>query len=207
MTERVTWKDEIIEVLNELGGYGHYDDIFEIIKDRNRVSGLNKSAWKNTIRKIIEDNSSDSDNFKGKDIFYSVYGKGKGYWGLRNYKLNNDETDVTYDDVCYKEGKIVLKQHICRERNPQVIKKAKELFLKNHNNTLFCEACGFRFTDKYNIDDEFIEGHHIIPINELPEDSETRPEDIIMLCSNCHRIIHKIRPWIKKNELNNLFKK
>ncbi|SHM84596.1 putative restriction endonuclease [Anaerosporobacter mobilis DSM 15930] len=206
MSERITWKDELIEVLKELDGYGHYSDIYDKIQERNRVSGLSKPSWKQTICKIIEDNSIDSDNFKGNNIFYSVFGKGKGYWGLNEYTPSNDETDAIFDDISYKEGKKIIKQHICRERNPKVIKKAKEIFLINHNNTLYCEACGFRFTDKYVVSDEFIEGHHIIPISELIEDSETRPEDIVMLCSNCHRMIHKIRPWLKKDELQKLFK-
>ena len=41
------------------------------------------------IRKCIEDHSSDSRNYKGKqDIFYSIHGKGQGAWGIRKVTAN-----------------------------------------------------------------------------------------------------------------------
>ncbi|MGO5081586.1 hypothetical protein ACTQ3L_06200, partial [Oscillospiraceae bacterium LCP25S3_E4] len=55
-----------------------------IYKEYERVVG--HSITKNQqagIRACIERNSSDSNVFQGNDIFYSVYGKGNGYWGLR----------------------------------------------------------------------------------------------------------------------------
>lgn len=48
------------------------------------VEALKNLGGKAGIRKNIEDHSSDSMNYKGKeDIFYSVGGIGSGEWGLR----------------------------------------------------------------------------------------------------------------------------
>ena len=40
----------------------------------------------------------------------------------------------------------------------------------------------------------------------LPE-HKTKPEDIAMLCANCHRMVHKKRPWLKMKDLSKLLKK
>lgn len=76
----MTILEATIQTLENLGGKA-YADIYE---EYEKVVG--HSITKNQqagIRACIERNSSDSDVFKGEDIFYSVYGKGKGYWGLR----------------------------------------------------------------------------------------------------------------------------
>ena len=77
----MTILEATIQTLTNLGGEASYSDIYE---EYEKVVG--HSITKNQqagIRACIERNSSDSDVFKGNDIFYSVYGKGKGYWGLR----------------------------------------------------------------------------------------------------------------------------
>jgi len=35
---------------------------------------------------------------------------------------------------------------------------------------------------------------------------KTKPEDIVMVCSNCHKMLHRRRPWLKIDELKNLIK-
>lgn len=74
--------DAIIYSLQNLGGTGCYSDIYA---EYERITCISlTSGRKAGIRKVIEDHSSDSMNYKGKeDIFYSVYGLGKGIWGLR----------------------------------------------------------------------------------------------------------------------------
>jgi putative restriction endonuclease len=54
---------------------------------------------------------------------------------------------------------------------------------------------------------DFIEGHHIIPVSEMAPDHKTKPEEIALLCSNCHKMIHKRRPWLGMDQLKDLVKK
>lgn len=78
----MTTKEKIIQAMKNLGGKATYSDLYceyETITQTTLTQGQ-----KAGIRKCIEVHSSDSDNFSHKeDIFYSVYGKGKGVWGLR----------------------------------------------------------------------------------------------------------------------------
>lgn len=74
--------DIIVLALTNLGGSAKYPEIY---KEYEKITRLPLTAGKKAgIRKTVEDHSSDSDNYKGKrDLFYSVYGKGQGVWGLR----------------------------------------------------------------------------------------------------------------------------
>lgn len=42
------------------------------------------------------------------------------------------------------------------------------------------------------------------PISEMAENEETKVEDIVLVCSNCHRMLHRKRPWLTINELKEL---
>ena len=63
-----------------------------------------------------------------------------------------------------------------------------------------CEACNFQFKDKYGeYGADYIECHHENPLSERPEgewsnELKTSIDDVKLLCSNCHRMIHRTRP-------------
>lgn len=73
------------------------------------------------------------------------------------------------------------------ERNSKLRQKAIEI----HGTE--CQACGFSFEKVYGeLGAEYIEVHHIKPISEGPR--EVNPQtDLVCLCSNCHRMIHRKR--------------
>lgn len=56
-----------------------------------------------------------------------------------------------------------------------------------------CYACGFDFELFYGTHGEnFIEIHHLKMLSELDDETIINPEtDLIPLCSNCHRMIHR----------------
>jgi len=60
------------------------------------------------------------------------------------------------------------------------------------NPMLNCEVCGFSFCEKYGDDlgKGFIEVHHKTPLHESKR-TETTANDIALICSNCHKMIHK----------------
>lgn len=114
--------------------------------------------------------------------------------------IDEDETD-------YPEGATAYRTHKVRERNPKVVKKAKQLFMNKNKGKLFCEACGFNFLNFYGERGlEFIEGHHKKLVSQMEEGEKTNVEDIALLCSNCHRMIHK-KPQISVEELSKLIRR
>lgn len=210
MTGQTTWVKEVIEALKELGGQGTLGDIYIRVEERGKINLSDYTDWKAQIRKNIYLNSSDTDIYKGHlgdetDFFYSIEGKGKGFWGLREFEPFGNNIEITEDDIGFAEGKKKLRQHLFRERNPKVIRLAKEKFKKENNGRLFCEICGFNFFTTYgDMGEDFIKGHHTLPVSELEDGQKTKIEDIAILCSNCHRMLHRKRPWLLKDQLKDL---
>lgn len=96
------------------------------------------------------------------------------------------ELEITNSDVSGKEGELKLITHIVKERNRKIVNEKKRMAVKN--NTLKCEVCSFSFVDVYQ--SNFIECHHITPISQSEGIIETRLEDLALVCSNCHRMLH-----------------
>ncbi|GEM_PF-1228592 len=98
-------------------------------------------------------------------------------------------------DVEFPEGAKVQKNHFSYERNAQLVREVKANFLKKHKR-LFCEVCNFDFRETYGaLGDGFIEAHHIVPLSESTSKRNSRPSDLALVCSNCHRMLHRKRPW------------
>lgn len=90
-----------------------------------------------------------------------------------------------------EEGKQRIRSHIYRERNRILMTIVKSERYRI-DPLLRCEVCKFSFFEKYgDIGQEFIEGHHKIPLASLEKSQITKPEDIALVCSNCHRMIHR----------------
>jgi 5-methylcytosine-specific restriction protein A len=104
------------------------------------------------------------------------------------YKIENDETSETNS---VKEGQVLYKLHKLRERNRKIIEAKKNKVL-NEGKKLECEACEFDFGKTYGkLGEGYIECHHLIPLSNFQVNKETTLDDLALLCSNCHRMIHK----------------
>lgn len=115
--------------------------------------------------------------------------------------------DVRIDEegLEYPEGREAYKVHRYRERNRTLVQQAKARFIQIHGK-LYCEACGINFEEKYGERGKgYIEAHHIKPVSEMKEGEKTRVEELAMLCSNCHRMIHR-KPFIRVSELKRIIR-
>lgn len=77
---------------------------------------------------------------------------------------------------------------------PERNHKLRKLAIKIHG--LSCVACNFNFEQRYGeCGKDFIEVHHIQPLGQNRKKRiQTNPEtDLIVLCSNCHRMVHRKR--------------
>lgn len=104
------------------------------------------------------------------------------------------------------EGNPRLVAHLQRERSSAII-KAKKKSVKNLTGKLCCEACGFDFKEKYGeYGDDFCEVHHLLPLSKSDGVVKTRLEDLAIICSNCHRIIHRTIPMLNMTTLGEILK-
>jgi len=109
--------------------------------------------------------------------------------------LLSEEFGLDAVDASFQEGRDRLKIHLVKERNRYLVALAKELWLRNGE--LKCLICSFSFSATYGeAGVGYIEAHHIAPISELAENTIVRPADLAPVCSNCHGIIHRHRPWL-----------
>lgn len=110
------------------------------------------------------------------------------------------DVDETEGEEEPSEGRLLLARHYRRERNAAKVagKKAKVL---REVGRLECEACGFDFAATYGERGEgFIECHHRVPLAESGP-TQTRLSDLALVCSNCHRMIHRSSQWLTVDDL------
>lgn len=109
---------------------------------------------------------------------------------------------ISSTNIEVHEGDQILSRHFRRERNSQIVNLAKEHFKNRNNGRVFCEVCNFDFSRKYgDIGTGFIEAHHKKPIAKMVTNDVTTIDDFIMVCSNCHSMLHRGEPWISPEEL------
>lgn len=129
--------------------------------------------------------------------------------GLKSHALmkhGNEFPDVDASVLEATEGRKKWVQHFQRERDRRIIEAKKQQVLKDKGK-LICEACDFDFTEFYQPHAvNFCEVHHRKPVAELKEGEKTTLRDLAILCSNCHRVIHSIKPMPKVEEFRAMLK-
>lgn len=96
-----------------------------------------------------------------------------------------------------EEGAPVLRLSRQYER-----KKANRIRCLNHHG-YSCVVCGFNFEERYgSLGAGFVEVHHIFPVASMPEGYRPDPRtEMVPLCANCHRMVHKSFPPLDPDEL------
>lgn len=86
------------------------------------------------------------------------------------------------------EPKKWVKAHLGRERSRLLALACKR---RDHYK---CQVCNMTFSETYGkeLGDEFAEAHHIKPLAGAPKNTKTKLEDLITVCSNCHRMLHRM---------------
>lgn len=184
--------NHIVDALASLGGEAHLKQITA------RVSQIAPKPLPAdigaSVRGRIQECCSGSKSYKGiVDLFESVHGVSarRGFWRLRSDLLNPSNTDGIQDGaetlIESEEGRTTLRIHLRRERSRKLI-EAFKASLKEFS----CSACGFDFQKMYGaLGAGYIEAHHTIPVATLTEYSKTNIKDLVPLCANCHRIVHR----------------
>jgi 5-methylcytosine-specific restriction protein A len=107
-----------------------------------------------------------------------------------NRVLNKIDTEIQ-DEYEAPEGRVLYKLHSYKERNSTLVKK-KKLNHFNKFGNLACELCGFDYERIYgSVGRGFAECHHRSPLHLLKIETVTKLEDLIIVCANCHRMVHR----------------
>lgn len=126
----------------------------------------------------------------------------RAYWAGEAKTTFSDEQ---IDDYEFPEGRILQKMHLVRERNQKLVREKKKAAIGDYGR-LICEICGFDFAEKYGaIGENFIECHHLVPLSRIKAGSKTRLSDLALVCSNCHRMLHRTRPWLSIDDLKSKY--
>lgn len=128
-------------------------------------------------------------------------------FSLASSRAKADELDPERPSVRsgFPEGKLKERLHLSRERNRELVRQAK-LLRQSQDGCLKCACCDFDFFACYGkVGKGFIEAHHTKPVSTLHENGEeTKIEDLALVCSNCHRMLHRKRPWLEMDDLAKL---
>lgn len=130
-----------------------------------------------------------------------IHNGADGY--LRKLRKSTYSNDLK-SEVLFSEGLQQRKEISFFSRNPRLASIAKEL------HGYRCHVCDFDFEEYYgDIGKEFIECHHLNPLSENNSEKiiQTHLKDVITVCSNCHKMIHKRTPPFSIEEIKCKIKK
>lgn len=109
---------------------------------------------------------------------------------IESVVLPNEDEDFNYEeDEQFSEGTPTDTQSVRYERS----QKARRICLKEKG--YICCVCEFDFEQWYGEQGKgYIEVHHIIPVSQRGGTYKLNPiNDLVPICSNCHRMIHRKR--------------
>jgi len=100
------------------------------------------------------------------------------------------------DGLSALEGAKERKEAAFRKRNRALIEDKKR---KSDGR---CEVCGFSFAQRYrSLGRDCLVAHHIKPIGRRARATRTTPDDIALLCPNCHAAVHAVAPPLPLDRL------
>ena len=185
------------KVIKENDGSHPYTRLMAVVAVNSKPFPVNSEIW--SFYKCNRGQICDIETIEKRDESILRMQKQEFIWNLfknidtdlyENIPIINDgERDFEENAVEEGRERTILKLHKFKERNPQIIRKAKENAKKE--NKFYCEVCLFNFELQYPIlGNGFIECHHREPISS-GNIRKTKIKDLAIVCSNCHRMLHR----------------
>lgn len=137
--------------------------------------------------------------FANSGLSLSIMDKQKLFWDLFDDKdifLKKITGNIYFSSLDieereFLEGEELFKMGIHKfyERNSKIVAEKKRIAFESGR--MFCEVCDFDFAYHYGEHGlGFMECHHIIPIAGNGK-RPTKLSDLALVCSNCHRMLHR----------------
>lgn len=191
-----SWVQDIVQAMTNLGGSARYKDLYDEVY-RIRGGQVPKS-FVNVVRRTIQNHSSDSDGFRGVNLFYSVEGIGEGHWGLRE-QIRHTSTTIDLADPDEQDDEERPQRRLTETyrilRDTSLARTLKEI----HDYS--CQICGE--TLELRDGTRYSEAHHIKPLGR-PHYGPDVEGNILVLCPNHHALcdLQAIELNIKRLRLN-----
>ena len=154
-------------------------------------SDFTKRLYKESLEKVLETVPEEYEN----DFYRGYHWNCEVIERVRNaskHEINWDEETVQEETVGTTEGKRAVYYTTKYERSS----KNRDAAIRIHGTK--CMICGFDFEQKYGeLGKGYIEVHHIKPLATLEQEVVVNPEtDLICVCANCHRMLHRFKNYI-----------
>lgn len=154
-------------------------------------SDFTKRLYKESLEKVLETVPEEYEN----DFYRGYHWNCEVIERIRNaskYEINWDEETVQEETAGTTEGKRTVYYTTKYERSS----KNREAAIRIHGTK--CMICEFDFGQKYGeLGKGYIEVHHIKPLATLEQEVVINPEtDLICVCANCHRMLHRFKNYI-----------
>ena len=171
----------------ERNGFANYE---RIENKRNGMFRITETGLQhlNSNKEVL--NFLLSDNFSYEDTVDS--------FAEVESKPNKKRIDIFDEDIEIKEGEQKSTTSSRYDRSAKLREYARNAFITNGQ--ICCACCGFNFNQFYGneLGGTYIEIHHIKPVFKYEdEDMEKTMKEalanLVPLCSNCHRMIHRKR--------------
>jgi predicted HNH restriction endonuclease len=120
------------------------------------------------------------------EVFATINGNP---YSKRGPRTREEEVSGSYPHGYEGAKKYVL--HVAIERDRKLRDQKVNLFMEKHGR-LFCELCNFSFIETYPfLQNDVIEVHHVVPLKTLSKSTLVTPDDLMLLCANCHLAVHQ----------------
>lgn len=151
------------------------------------------------LSRLPSDDLLRDDLIKIVDLYKLLIARG-GAENLESFGLAETANEDEVSNTIVEQRRYIRHKKI--ERNAKAAKAAKAELGFN------CQGCGLNFKNIYGeAGDGYIEAHHLIPLHTLDEGASVRmnvKEDFAVLCSNCHKIVHRAQPMLSIPDLRAL---
>ena len=115
--------------------------------------------------------------------------------------LNGTSFTSWQPSITFHEGSSAMRLHIVYERDP--VARRRCLQAKGYT----CEVCEFNFEDEYGeIGRSYVEVHHTKPLSKGKRTYSNIHDELIVVCSNCHSMIHRRKEPYSPDEIRNMLR-
>ncbi len=142
----MTWKNDVLEAMKRLDKESSLQEIYDQIPSIRPNLGSN---WKARVRATLEENSSESEAWLGKDDLFFMVEKGSGIWSLKESNKNKDGF-FDFVDVLKSKGLEPNEVQLIRHQSKRQ-KNMKETYywLWKNDTPTFDEENAWQLKDKF----------------------------------------------------------